>query len=338
MRAHFEEFKQRLALSQFSWKTLLMRLLETALVTVFLATVAFFSLDWAFSAIVHNRKEVPVPDITKKSSMAALQLLSPKGLSLRFEGTEFDANVPVGSVIRQNPPAGTIVREGKAIRAWFSQGGETVFAPNLVGLTIRNSEMLLRQSQLILGEVSESHSLHFEKGVVMAQEPKADSSLSKNAMMNVVVSAGPPPSGIMLMPDFVQKPAEDANKWAKDAGIILQISEDPASLFPAGTVLSQSPAPDAVLSKDSKVELTVSKRGDAGASQAKVHRIHYELPQGGAQNQQVRIVLLDQAGEHEVFNGFRGAGSKVDLTAPYNGPAKARTFVNGILVEEKEMP
>ncbi len=67
-----------------------------------------------------------------------------------------------------------------------------------------------------------------------------------------------------------------------------------------------------------------------------VHRIRYEVAQSGSQSQ-IRIIMVDQHGEREIFNGFRDPGSKVDLTVPHGGAAKVRIFVNGILVEEREL-
>lgn len=312
------------------------RFVETLVVLAIVCAAAYFSLDWAFGALVHDRAQVAAPDITKRSAMAALDTLSGVKLALQRCGEEFDNSVPVGAVIRQLPPPGTMVREGKVIRAWFSQGGESVFAPNLSGLPQRNAELLLRQQQLLLGEVGEAYSLKLDKGVVIAQDPAPDASVAKNSLINITISAGPPPSGITLMPDFRQKSVMEANHWAAQNRLSFDIKEEPASLFPNGTILSQDPAPDTALNPDIRITLVISGRRDTGAAAAKVHRIHYEMSQGSSQSR-LRIVMMDKSGEREIFNGLRAPGTKVDLTAPYGGPAKVRIFVNGVLVEEKEM-
>ena len=51
---------------------------------------------------------------------------------------------------------------------------ETVFVPTIAGLPLRNAEMLLRQRNLGLGEVSESYSVRMEKGRVLNQDPPAE--------------------------------------------------------------------------------------------------------------------------------------------------------------------
>ncbi|MEK7722047.1 MAG: PASTA domain-containing protein, partial [Elusimicrobiota bacterium] len=219
------------------------------------------------------------------------------------------------------------------VRVVFSQGGESVFTPNLIGLPLRNAELLLRQRQLVLGEVSEPYSLKTEKGAVLSQDPRPELSVSKNTMVQVAVSAGLPPPGIVMMPDFRQKKSDEAQQWAAQNGLVLGMAEDPDSLFPGGTIIDQDPQSDTVVSAGAKITVTVSSRKDAvGAERG--FRVHYEVSQSGAQRH-IRVVALGKNGDREIFNGLRDPGSKIDLSVPYAGAEKIRIFVNGILVEER---
>ncbi len=316
-------------------------IVEVIVVLALLALVGYFSLNWALKAVIHSNEVATVPDITKKPVMAALDMISPKGLSIQKQGEEFDPEVPVGCIIRQQPVAGTEVRRGKIIRVWLSQGGESVFAPNLVGLPLRNGELLLRQNQLMLGEVSESYSLRFAKGLVTSQDPKADESLAKNALVNVVVSAGAPPSEVKLVPDFRQKTLTEAKQWASDNSIDISVKEDAGSIFPDNTVIAQDPSPDEVVPAGQSLSVTISRKSGAAAkaqSKESVHRIQYRVTDGGSQQKKIKISLTDAGGEREIFNGLRMPGSDIDLTAPRRGPAMVRIFVNGTQVDEREMP
>ena len=295
--------------------------------------LTYFLFSWTMETVVHNRKEVIIPDIAGKSSVNALQVLSENNLAMKIEGYEFNESVPIGTVLRHNPVAGVSVREGKIIKVVFSQGGESVFTPTLTGLPLRNAELMLRQRQLGLGEVSESYSLKAEKGTVLAQDPKPELSVSKNTMVHVTVSAGAPPAGIIMLPDFRQKKNDEAQQWASKSGVTLSIAEDAGSLFPGGTIIDQKPDPDTVVTADSKINLTVSSRkGTSG--DAREFRVHYEVSQSGAQRH-IRVVALSKQGDREIFNGFRDPGTKIDLSIPYGGAEKVRIFVNGILVEER---
>jgi serine/threonine-protein kinase len=298
-----------------------------------LSVMTYFLFSWTMETVIHNRKEVLVPDISGKSSVNALQSLSELNLAMKIEGYEFNESVPIGTVLRQVPGAGSTAREGKIVRVVFSQGGESVFTPNLIGLPLRNAELLLRQRQLMLGEVSESYSLKAEKGTVLSQDPKSELSVSKNTMVQVAVSAGAPPAGIIMMPDFRQKKSDEAQQWASQSGVTMSLLEDSNSLFPGGTVIDQDPQPDAVVPAGGKVSLTVSSRKGVGASD-KEFRVHYEVSQSGSQRH-IRVVALGKSGDREIFNGLRDPGSKIDLSVPQAGAQKIRIFENGILVEER---
>ncbi|MDD5628742.1 MAG: PASTA domain-containing protein [Elusimicrobia bacterium] len=302
-----------------------------------LAVAALALLQWGIEGVIHDRKTQTMPELKGKSIAAALDQLAPLNIGLRKEGAEFNDAVPMASVLRQYPPAGTVVREGKIVRVVVSQGGETVLTPAIVGLPLRNGEMLLRQSQLVLGEVNESYSLKFEKGTVLSQDPKAEASVERNALVNVTVSGGPPPAGVDLMPDFLRKNISEVQAWANSAGTTLSSSKDMSSPFAYGTVLSQDPAPDTALGASAKVSVVISgKPGKPGETGPAVTNFHYELPRGGGESL-VRIVVSDKYGERELFNGLRRPGSKIDLPVQETGGAHVRIFLNGILVDERDM-
>jgi serine/threonine-protein kinase len=296
----------------------------------------YFLFSWTMDTVIHNRKEVTVPDIQGKSVVNALQLISESDLAMKIEGYEFNDSVPIGTVLRQTPSAETAVREGKIVKVVFSQGGESVFTPNLIGLPLRNAELILRQRQLLLGEKDEAYSLKAEKGTVLSQDPKSEMSVSKNTMVAVVVSAGEPPAGIILMPDFRQRKMTETYQWASDNKLEVKIIKDAGSLFPGGTIIDQVPAADTVVSAESAITLTVSSRKFSDGQEEKEFHIPYEVPQSGSQRH-IRIVLVSKQGDREIFNGFRDPGSKIDLTVPYGGAGKVRIFINGILVEEREV-
>jgi len=125
-----------------SKKLNIMFFLKIAGVTIFLFILTYYFFYIAMESVIHHRKEVIVPDVKGKSALSALRLISENNLALKVSGFEFDDSVPVGTVLRQTPQAGMTVREHKIIRVVFSQGGASVFVPNLIGLPMRNAELL----------------------------------------------------------------------------------------------------------------------------------------------------------------------------------------------------
>src|ERR1051325_6005160 len=168
-----------------------------ALLTAVLA--AYLTFDWAVGAAIHNRKVVLVPDLSAKAVNDALNLLSPLGLGLEKEGEQFDKHFPAGTIVRQTPVAGMQVREGRVIRVTISQGGETLFVPNLIGQPLRNTQTSLQNLGLSVGEIEHRPSLKFDKDQVVATDPPAGAIIAKNGLVNLIISEGPPADDVQLV-------------------------------------------------------------------------------------------------------------------------------------------
>jgi len=304
------------------------------LVIAFLGAIAFVSFNWAFSALVHTRAEKPVPNLVNKDVDTALDLLSNANLALRKAGEEYQPDIPAGAIIRQLPPAGILVREGKVVRVWISQGKENVEVPDVVSMPLRNAEFALRKANLTVGKTETAYSVEVDAGNIISQNPAPLSLVVKGTTVNLVVSNGAPNSGVIMVPDFRHKKFAEASNWASSNNLEISVKEDPESFFPSGTVLEQTPGPDSEIAAGGTLQITISSNKTVDGS--KLHRIHYELPQGKNDNR-VRIILIDNLGEKEILNEMKQAGSKIDINVPYGGEATVRIYIDGILVRQKEL-
>ncbi|HBU69059.1 MAG TPA: hypothetical protein DEE98_01605 [Elusimicrobia bacterium] len=308
--------------------------LKTAALSAAGLVVLYFLFNWVMSAAIHSRKQVMVPDLLGKSLNESISLLSSANLGLKKEGEEYDQSLPAGTVIRQNPLAGMPVLEGKIVRVVLSQGGEMTFVPDLFDQPVRSAEIAIRSSGLSLGEESSRFSVVAAKGNVVSQDPAAGTIAEKDSIVNLVISAGPPAKDIILVPKFVGKDIIQAGKWAEKNSVEAAVTEDPLSALAPGIVISQSPEADSDISVSRKLTLVVS--GHGGSAPVVGNKFHYEVPQGG-DNRQVKFTLIDETGEREIFNGIRPPGSKLEVPYKPTGRSKVRIYINGILVEEKEV-
>lgn len=303
------------------------------LIVVFFVALIVVSIDWVMAALIHTRKEVVVPDLTKKSVTQALDLLAAKNLAVKQAGKEFGQDVPPGSVLRQIPSAGSTVREGRVIRVWLSQGDEMVFVPNTVGSDLRSAQLAIRQAGLLVDKVENAYSLVYEKGQIISQTPAADSMVQKGDKVTLTLSNGNPPSSVILVPNFTSKKLSEVTLWASSQNINLIIKEDPSSAFARGTIVSQTPHANTQIAPGSNLEIVVSRRE---VSDEKTYHLHYEMPQGKKSNL-VRITVETLGEETELLNEQKLPGSKIDMEIPYIGSATIRVFSDGILVREREV-
>lgn len=297
-------------------------------VIVAVAAGTFLSL---VKAVVHARAEIVVPDLTGKTLEQALDAISTVDLSLAKQAVEFNDSFPPGSIIKQAPPPGLKVREGKVLQVTLSSGGQVVFVPDLTNMPLTEAQNQIRAAGLLLGALTEAPSQTHERGWVMEQTPTPGAVLNRGQMIDLRVSKGPPTEGTVLMPDFMNQHMSRAMEWAKEKGFKPRVREEVRPDALQGIVLSQTPAPDAPLSNSTPVEFVVSR---STITAANARTIRYDIP-AGTERVQVRIVLRDERGEREVFEGYQNAGSLVEVPVVPRGLSRARIFVNGVLIEER---
>lgn len=311
--------------------SLIHRLMPSALL-VAAAVVVYISFNWAVGAVVHNRPVVMVPELTGKSVGDALTILSQARLAMVKEGEQFDKHFPAGAVVHQNPGPGMMVREGRTIRVIISQGGETLFVPDLVSQPLRNAQTTLQNAGLGIGEVERRPSLRFEKDQVMITDPPAGAIVQKNALVGVVVSDGPPGANVMLMPDFGGKNLGDVKAWASAHQVTVSVREESDISKQPGEIITQSPTADSPLHPGDALTVVAN----AATAPAGGPHVHYEVPQG-ASDRDIRILVIDEDGEREVFRQSQAPGTKIDFPVTIKGHARARVLVNGIMIEEQEL-
>jgi beta-lactam-binding protein with PASTA domain len=293
---------------------------------------SLLAIHWAVAGFLHSRQIVVVPDLTGKTLEQALDILSPLKLALAKEAVQVDETLPPGAILRHSPPAGLRVREGKSVRVTLSSGGQVVFSPDVIAVTLTEAQNRLRAAGLALGAVSQLYSLQHESGKVMDQTPAASTVVRPNAMVDLVVSRGPPPEGVVLMPDFINRPSVSAKRWADEQKISPEIKEELTSVFLPGVVIRQWPTADSAVTEKTPVVFVVSLSSSTETQAGTT--VRYQLPTG-SDSANVRVVVRDDGGEREVYSALQSPGSLVEVPVAPQGTAWARIFVNGVLVEER---
>jgi beta-lactam-binding protein with PASTA domain len=294
--------------------------------------LAYLSFTWAVGAVIHSRAVVMVPDLSGKSVSDALTLLSQGRLGMIKEGEQFEKRYPAGTIIRQSPAPGMMVRERHLVKITISQGGETLFVPDLTRQPMRNAQTMLQNLGLGVGEVDQRPSLRFEKGLVMSTDPPASAVVGKNALVNIVLSDGPPSEGVLLIPDFVGKRLSEVKRWAAERDVQLAVREESDISKPAGQILMQSPEVDSPLPPGSSLTVVAN----TGLASADGPHVRYEVPPG-ANDRDIRIWVIDESGEREIYRKAAAPGTRIDVPVSVKGRARARILANGILVEEQDL-
>ncbi|SFT47259.1 serine/threonine protein kinase [Selenomonas sp. GACV-9] len=208
--------------------------------------------------------EVVVPDVTGKQMTLARQILEDKKLRVNVAET-YDASVPAGTVVSQNPEAGAKVKEERLVTIYVSKGGESMEMPDLKGLSRTDAEEKLKKMGLKIGSIYERNSDE-EAGTVIATDPRAGSKITKGQSVDITVSKGKKEKKASV-PDVTGLPLEAAKEAITSAGFHVGSVTKEASKQAAGTVISQSPSGGSSIAEGTSVNLVVAEASTAKSKQ-----------------------------------------------------------------------
>ena len=127
--------------------------IQLAIAAVIVVVLVFVMLKW-LSFTTNHGEEITVPDLSKLSVEAAEEKLDEMDLDyVLLDTTEFQKDYPKFSVVKQDPIAGSKVKEGRKIYIKVnSDGYRDIIMPDLIEKTLRQAEPTLRSIGLEIGE------------------------------------------------------------------------------------------------------------------------------------------------------------------------------------------
>jgi len=135
-----------------------------------------------------NQEEVPVPDVVGKQLALARQILEDGKLRVNVAET-YDASVPPGQVVSQDPIAGRSVKMERLVTIYVSKGGEDLDMPDLAGLSKSAAIERLQKAGLVLGSVYEKYASE-EPGTVLSHDPSTGAKISRGQTVDLTISRG----------------------------------------------------------------------------------------------------------------------------------------------------
>ncbi|MGE0704577.1 MAG: PASTA domain-containing protein [Vicinamibacterales bacterium] len=207
--------------------------------------------------IALRSREVAVPDFSRLTVSEATELATSQGLDVRVdEARRPSPEVPADQVLGQDPPAGTSLRQQRAVRIWLSAGARAAEVPALSGETERSARVRLAQVGLGLSGVSEIRSDAYSSDVVVAQEPPAKAFADQ---VSLLVNRGEFGASY-VMPDLIGVNGESATAMLRNHGFrVAVVASAPYPGVPAGVVLRQNPQAGFQIAQGDAVSIEVSR-------------------------------------------------------------------------------
>ena len=221
----------------------------------------------AFGKVWNTETVVSVPDVKGKQLALARQILEDGHLRVNVAET-YDANVPAGQVVSQDPDVGKTVKSDRLVTIYVSKGGEAIDMPDLAGLAKSAAIERLQKLGLNLGSVYEKDSSS-EPGIVLSHDPTTGTKITRGQTIDLVVSRGEPERKVeetkpkqtfTRVPNVENASLEVAEDGIASRGLYVGSVTTQESSQAEGTVISQYPAPDAEVETGSTVDLVIARR------------------------------------------------------------------------------
>ena len=194
---------------------------------------------------------VVVPDIEGKTQAEADAALTAAGLTSRVASSAFDAKVPAGSVISQDPPATGQAPRDSTVSYVISLGAEQAVVPNVTGLGKSKATAKLKDAGFKV-KITTSDSDSVKEGVVISQDKSAGGAYPKGSTVTIDVSTGPP---LVKVPDVKDMAPDAAQTELTDLGLQVEFTYN--NVGGSGLVKGQLPAAGAMVAPGTTITLEV---------------------------------------------------------------------------------
>lgn len=154
-------------------------------------------------------KNVVIPDIIGKTKEDAEKAIKNKGLVFTVAGHK-KSDKPAGTVLECDPEVGKSVATGSEVRVIVSRVDDTSQTmPDLTDMDYDTAASEISRLGLKLGKKLTKNSDTVGKGLVMEQDPAADTDVDENTVVNLTISDGPEIK-MVTIPDLSNSKLKDA--------------------------------------------------------------------------------------------------------------------------------
>ena len=196
---------------------------------------------------------VQVPAVVGESETNATATLTNRGL--KYTISHETSNEQSGTVLSENPSAGTTVNRGASVALVVSSSVPQVSVPNVVGQTIASAESTLLAAgfQVSTNYVNNPANV----GTVTSETPAASTQAPKGSSVTLDVSNGP---SQITVPNVVGQPvAQAANTLGSHNLTLGNVTYASSPTIANGDVISTNPAAGTSVAPNTSVDVVVSQ-------------------------------------------------------------------------------
>jgi beta-lactam-binding protein with PASTA domain len=244
-----------------TWKFILSNLLIAAAVVIVLLVTLLLCLR----RYTQHGKEIEVPKITELYLEEARIILESEGLHIEVIDSTYSKNVPLGTIVEQNPMAGSKVKQARTIYViQNAQMHRPVVLPELRDISLRQAQATLSSLGLVIDSIAYEPSAYRDIVLDIRMGDSiinAGTRLAEGSQVLLIVGKGQGTEEVTI-PTVVGKSLDEARSWllshALTVGIVLYDTIPTEENKQDYIVYSQEPASGTVVVEGTSVNLKLS--------------------------------------------------------------------------------
>lgn len=136
--------------------------------------------------------ETIVPEVVGDSLSVAQQKLYKANLKISISAEEFDDQIPQNHILKQDPAAGTKLKQRREIKVVVSKGEKrvTINIPDVRNKNLEEAINIIKESGLTVGKVAYVSHFSIPKNKVISQTPEPGRAILEDNTINLLVSLG----------------------------------------------------------------------------------------------------------------------------------------------------
>jgi serine/threonine-protein kinase len=215
--------------------------------------IAFF---WLFPAPLFSSDHA-VPRVLELGVTEARTKLEQQGFRFRIEDQVVDPTAAKNAVVWQDPPPGVVAPANTQVALTLSDGPPDVPVPDVAGFPQPLAEKVLKAAGFRIGKLDTLASSS-PTGVVVQSRPQPGVGRPAGTAVELVLSGGP---AELSVPMVVGLPLAEAREKLEEIGLVVgSVAGRPMADRPEGTVFEQRPAAGVRATRNTRVDLLVSRK------------------------------------------------------------------------------
>jgi eukaryotic-like serine/threonine-protein kinase len=202
---------------------------------------------------ISRPKQYPVPRVTGLQLNVARTLI--QNAHFQVGVINVPSKKPSGTVIGENPGAGSKADKGSTVTLTVSKGQGNVSVPSVQGLSQAAATRLITKAGLKVAHVITQSSSRFNAGEAAGTNPGAAKSVPPGTGVTLIVSSGQPRNNV---PDVRGESQSAATSQLTAAGFNVDPSTQTSGSVTAGDVISQDPGAGQPATVGSTVKIVVA--------------------------------------------------------------------------------